>query len=468
MNHRFFNQAKENTMSSQSKKLVVVGGVAAGTSAASRAKRINPNLEVVLFEKDEFVSYGACDEPYFIKGEIKSWDKLLVRSPEEFEQRQNIRIKLKHEVTQVDARNKTITVCNQNTGEYFEERWGKLILATGARPRPIEIPGNDLPGVFQLKFLNQARRIKEFIDSEKPEKAVILGAGFVALEMAEALAHNGIEVTICHRSDKPGGRTEPEIAEKIKEILAENSVHYIPDCHVKEILPNKEGKVSEVMTDKGSFTADIVLAALGVVPSVELADMANVELGPTEAIRTDETMATNVSDIWAAGDCCQTIHRVTGHPVYTPLGDIANKQGWTAGENAAGGKALYKGSLGSVHFRCFDLEVGMTGLNVREAKEHFNVVTRTIQHRSRAHAQPKGVKITVKLIIDGDTHRLVGAQMAGKEGAAQRINTLAVAVHNKMTIEAMNELDFAYAPPFSAVIDPILMAARVALKDLIK
>lgn len=455
-------------MAPQPNKLVVIGGVAAGTSAAGRAKRTDPSMEVVIFEKDYFVSYGACDEPYYIKGEIESWENLLVRAPEEFEKRQNIKIRLRHEVTAIDVPKKTVTVKNLETGEIFDESWDRLILATGARPRPLELPGNDLVGVFQLKFLNQARQIKEFIDRENPETAVILGAGFIALEMAEALSHNGIAVTICHRSNKPGGRTEEEIADKIRETLAENGVRYIPDCAVQKLLSAKSGKVGQVLTDKGTLLADMVLVATGVVPSVELARQAKINIGPTGAIETDEKMATSIKNIWAAGDCCQTIQRITGRPMFTPLGDIANKQGWTAGENSAGGDALFRGGLGSVHFRCFDLEVGMTGLNEREAKEDFQVVSRTIQHRSRAHAQPKGVKITVKLIVDKKTHRIIGAQTAGKEGAAHRINTLAVAVHNGMTIEEMNELDFAYAPPFSAVIDPILMAARVILKDLRK
>ena len=453
-------------MSPTAKKLVVIGGVAGGTSAASRARRIDQDLEIVLFEKDDVVSYGACDEPYYIAGEVPSWENLLVRAPEQFETRQNIRIRLRHEVTRIDTLQKTVSVTNLETGQSILEPWDRLIIATGAHPRPLEIGGADLPGVFQMKFLSQARRMKEYIDANKPKKGVIIGAGFVGLEMAEALVANGIEVTICHRSEKPGGATEPAIAHRILKTLSDHGVTYLPRCTPETILAGENGRVSSVRTSSGEIKADLVLGAIGVDPAVKLAKDAGIRLGPTGAIATDEHQQTSVNGVYAAGDCCEVIHRISGCPIYTPLGDIANKQGWCAGENAAGGEATFKGSLGSMHFRCFDLEVGMTGLSAAQASGLFEVHTRTIEHPSRAHAQPKRVNITVTFGVDKATGRLIGAQIAGTEGAAQRINTLAVAIHNSMTISQINELDFAYAPPFSPVIDPILMAARVTYKDL--
>ena len=453
-------------MNASNKRLVVIGGVAGGTSAASRARRTDPNMDIVIFEKGSFVSYGACDEPYYIAGEIPSWDNLLVRRPEEFESRQNIRIRLDHEVTSIDVDNRQVLGTDLATGKSFRALWDQLVIATGAFPRPLDVPGHDLPGVFQLKFIDQARRLKEFIDTEKPKKAIIVGAGYVALEMAEALRANNMEVTICHRSERPGVRLEPEISEIILDTLNQHGVRYLPSCEVKELKADNSRRLGSVRTNQGDLETQLVLTALGVKPAVNLAEKAGIRLGPTGAIAVDERQCTNIPGIYAAGDCCEVIHRLSRKAIYTPLGDIANKQGWTAGENAAGGNALFRGTISSTHFRCFDLEVGVTGLDMKQAAKTFDPVKRTITHRSRAHAQPKGVPITVTLIADRPTGRLIGAQIAGTEGAAHRINTLAVMVHNAMTISQMNELDFAYAPPFSPVIDPILTAARVLLKDL--
>jgi CoA-dependent NAD(P)H sulfur oxidoreductase len=452
-------------MNEQPKKLVVIGGVAGGTSAASRARRTDDNLDIVIYEKGPYVSYGACDEPYFVGGVVPTWENLLVRAPEEFENRQNIKVRLLHEVTSIDVENHFVEVTNLKTGESFTEPWDRLVISTGAAPRSLEIPGAKLPGVFQLKFLEQAKAIKTHIKAVQPQNAVILGAGFIAMEMAEALTENGIHVTICHRSSVPGGNIEPEIGEKIKEALKDHGVAYVPNCNVASIESGSDGSANAVKTDQGDFEAQLVLVAVGVRPEIALAKGAGVKLGPTGAIEVDNRQATNINGIFAAGDCCETINRVTGKPIHTPLGDLANKQGWTAGENAAGGDAHFHGSLASMHFKCFDLEVGMTGLTEREAEKlGINAISISITHSSRAHPQPGKKPILVKLVAEKSTGKLLGGQICGKEGAALRINSLATALFNEMTIERMTQLDFAYAPPFSPVIDPILLAARVFSK----
>ena len=453
-------------MDNKPQRLVVIGGVAAGTSAASRARRTDGKMDIVIYEKGDYVSYGACDEPYFIGGEISSWENLLVRAPEEFESRQNIKIRLRHEVTSINAESKTVTVLNHETGQTFETPWDRLIIATGAKPRKLNCPGENLPGIFQLKFLPQAKAIKEFIENHKPRSAVIIGAGLIALEMAEALTANNIDVTICNRSNNLGFITDSQIADQAIETLKSNGVRYSPNCKVIRFEPGNSKKVHVVITDQGAIETDMVLICIGVIPEVEMAKTAGITTGQTGAISTNFSMETNIKRIFAAGDCCQTVHRISNEPIFAPLGDIANKQGWVAGENAAGGNAQYKGCIGSAHFRVFDLEIGTTGLTGLKAEKHFDMVTQTIQQNSRAHAQPKGVKITVNLVVDKKSRKLIGAQTAGTEGAAHRINTLAVCVHNQMTIDQMNELDFAYAPPFSPVIDPILLAARVMLKKI--
>lgn len=455
-------------MTKARRKMIVIGGVAAGTSAASRARRVDPALEIVLFEKGAHVSYGACDEPYFIGGEVDSWERLLVRSPEQFETKQDIRIRLNWAVIGIDAAARTVDVLDLKSGARETLHWDALVIATGARPKRLPLPGADAPNVFHLKFLDQARALKDFLDREHPKRAVTVGAGFIALEMAEAFARLGVAGTILHRRRGPGGRTEPEVAERIIETLGRHGAGYVADCSVERFVTDDRGRVTAVVTSEGEFAADLVLSAVGVEPEVDLAVAAGVALGPTGAIAVDERQETSVPGIYAAGDCCETRNRVTGEATFTPLGDIANKQGWTAGENAAGGSARYRGSVGSTHFKCFDLEVGMTGLTAAEAAERFDAHATTIEHRSRSHAQPRGVPILVKLVADRETGRLLGGQLAGTEGAALRVNALAVALHAGLTVEDLGQADFAYAPPFSPVIDPILLAARVMTKEIAK
>ena len=453
-----------------SKRLIVIGGVAAGTSAASRARRVDADLEIILFEAGEHISYGACDEPYFISGVIPSWENLLVRLPRVFREKQNIDIRLGHEVTKIDPEAKSVTVLIKETGETEEFNYDTLILATGARPRPLPLPGHDAPNVFHLKSLDSARAIDTFIRERKPRQAVSIGAGFINLEMAEALHARGVENTILTRSPLPAGRQfEQEIGALIVDELRERGVHYEPSHPTTGLKTDANGWVTAVQAGDDSFDADMVLVAIGVHPNVEIGVAAGVAVGPTGAFAVDDHLRTNVPDIFAAGDCAETINRINGQPAHYPLGDIANKHGWTAGENAAGGDLTYGGALGSFHFKCFELEIGVTGLTEAQAREAgFDPLVNLITHNSRAHAQPGKQKITVRLVLDRQTGRILGGQVAGKEGAALRINTLAVAVHAGMTVEELNAVDFAYAPPFSPVIDPLLIAARTSVKKLAK
>lgn len=449
------------------KTLIVVGGVAAGTSAASRARRIDPEMEIIIFEQGAFISYGACDEPYFIGGVVPSWENLLVRKPEVFRDKQNIDIRLRHRVTQVHPQQKSVTVVNLETGIEISHPYNKLILATGARPRPLDIPGSEARNLFNIKSLESTIALDLFIREQKPQNAVLIGAGFIVLEMAEALRARGLSVTILHRSDRPGSIFEPEISELIKQELEENGVAYVPKTMPVRFATNEKGLITAVETDNGSFPGDLVLGGLGVLPNVGIGVAAGVNTGSAGGFSVDDHMRTSLPDIFAAGDCVETINRISGIRHLYPLGDLANKQGWTAGENAAGGDITYPGALGSMHFKCFQLEVGATGIGVKEAqKAGFETFTNVISHRSRAHAQPASQKITVKLIIDRNRRKLLGAQIAGREGAALRINVLAMALHAGLTVDQLNAADLAYAPPFSPVIDPVLIAARDAVKKM--
>ncbi|MCX5867572.1 MAG: FAD-dependent oxidoreductase [Proteobacteria bacterium] len=391
----------------------------------------------------------------------------MARAPEVFREKQKIDIRLKHEVAGIDPGAKKLRVRNLENGKEIEEAYDRLIIATGAKPRELDLPGSNLANVFRLKFLEEAIRLKKFLDTEKPARAVSIGAGFIALEMAEAFRGRGLENTILHNDALPGGKLEPEIAGLVRKELEEHGVKYVPNVVVKEFKEGAQGRVGEVVTAGGNYPADLVLLSVGVVPEVKLAKDAGVALGPTGAIAVNERQETSLPGIYAAGDCCEVRHRVSGRPVFLPLGDVANKQGWVAGENAAGGKVTYPGVLGSAQFKCFDLEIGQTGLLVQEAEKlGFSVYAQLIEDASRTRIYPGSRSILVKLIIDRKSHVLLGAQIAGKDGAALRINTLAVAVYKKMTVEELAELDFAYAPPFSPAIDPILVAARAAEKEL--
>ena len=455
-------------MAENKKKLIVIGGVAGGTSAAARARRVDRELEIVIYEKGGFVSYDACDEPYYIKGDIESYESLLVRSPQTFEEKSNIGIRLFHEVTGLDPQTKIVTVLDHKSGSTFEDRYDSLVIASGAYPRTIDVPGCNLPGIFQMKFIDQAVTIKEFLASEKPKRAVIVGAGLVALEMAEALKSNGMDVTIVHRREKTGVGLEPEIVAVLHKMLDEAGVRFVGNAVVKEFVAGANDKVGVVKTTQGDIETDMVLLGIGVIPALSFLEDTGIELGPHGGLLTDERMETNIKGIFGAGDCCETMHRLSKQPIFTPLGDVANKHGRVAGANAAGANETYTGSIAASQFKCFDLEIGTCGLTFEEAKEFFDPAQVTIEHSSRAHGQPKKQTITMKLVADKKSRRLVGAQITGKEGAALRLNTLATIIQAGMTVDDMAELDFAYAPPFSPVIDIILMGARVLLKKLDK
>ena len=299
----------------------------------------------------------------------------------------------------------------------------------------------------------------------EPKRAVIVGAGYIALEMCEAFVRRGLETSILYRGDRPVRRLDGEMSELVLKEIKDKGVRFIPNCRVLSFLTNPGGEVNEVETDQGVFAADLVLLAVGVVPNVELAEQAGISLGQTGAIRVDPHQRTSVKDVYAAGDCCECFSLVSDTWVHNPLGDIANKQGRVAGENAAGGDVVFHGIVGSVAFKVFDLEVASTGLSSTAAADHgFEVETQIIRHESKVGYMPGAQSMTVKLVFDRKSGRVLGGQMVGKEGVARRINSLAVALHQRMTVDDLARLDFAYAPPFSPVFDPLLIAAEQASK----
>ena len=380
---------------------------------------------------------------------------------------QDIEVKVEHRVTQIDPKEKRIEVVNLSQSEEQWVSYNKLIIATGARSRRLNIPGSDAKNIFTLKDLQDGLRIKNYIDEKRPSQVAILGGGFIALEMCEAFRLRDIETHVFCRGDLPAGNLEKEISERILKELQENGVYFLTQHQPAGFKTNSKGEVTAFETHKASYQVDFVLMAVGVIPNVELAKEASVELGKTGAIKTDFGQMTSLRDIYAAGDCCEVFNLVSQDWVHTPLGDIANKQGRVAGENAAGGKASFSGVIGSAAFKVFELEVAFTGLGTQAAQRYgFDVDSQIIEAESKVGYMPGAKRMLIKLIFDRRNGRLLGAQMAGKEGVARRINTLAVAVHQKMSVDEIARLDFAYAPPFSPPLDPILIAAEQAARKI--
>lgn len=435
-------------------------------SAASRARRLDPHLEIQVFERSGFVSYGACGLPYFIGGVIDDPDQLVVYTPEFFREKRGIAVHVRHEVTAIYPDERYVVVRDLATGHERHVKFDTLILATGARPVVPPIPGIDLEGVHFLRLVEDGIAIRErarALVAQGRRQAVIIGGGYVGLEMAEALVALGMDVAIVEQGPQVMANLDPEMAELVHDELHRNGVALYLGEAARAVL-GEDGRVRALETDVRTLPADLVLVAVGVRPNSELAEAAGIKLGAGRAIQVDEFMRTSHPAVYAAGDCADTIHRVTGQRVYIPLGTTANKQGRVAGENAAGGTARFPGVLGTAIVKVFDLGVARTGLTAFEAQAAgFRPETTTIRHSTRPKYYPGGGPLHIRLVHEPGG-RLLGAQMVGPVDSVLRIDTLVAAVHSAMTVEQLYELDLAYAPPFAPVWDPVLIAARQAVQ----
>ena len=450
-------------------RLVVVGGSAAGMSAAARAKKRRPGWEVVVLERGPYVSYGACGIPYYISGEVKGPEEVVVLTPERAKEERGIEVLVRHEVVEVQPTKKLVIALDLETSKEKAFRYDKLVLAVGGAPRVPDIPGVDLEGVFKLRDLQDGIRLRRYLDEEKPKRAVVVGGGYVGLEMASAFRRRGIRVTVVEQTGQVLVMLDPDMASLVEEELAKREIQVVKSAEVVRLEGDQDGRFCAVhLRDRVErYWADFALLAVGVVPEVGLARSCGVALGPTGAISVSPKMETNVPDIYAAGDCAEARHIVTGRPSYIPLGTTANKQGRVAGENAVGGFGVFRGVVGTMVAKIGDLEVARTGLSTREAEDAgFQVVSKSITSRSRAGYYPGGYPLTVKLIAERTSGRLLGAQLVGREGAALRVNIFAAALYTRMTVEDLAQLDLGYAPPFSPVWDPVLVAANETLKLL--
>jgi CoA-dependent NAD(P)H sulfur oxidoreductase len=467
-------------------RLVVVGGVAAGMSAASAARRVNPEMEAVVVEKDYYISYGSCSLPYYVSDDIKDANDLLSITPEIATRERGIEVMTRHEALGADLDRKEVIVKVLEKGTELRLPYDKLVIATGAQPVRPSLPGIGLTHVFTIRTLSDGIGMKQFIgewnsspvpgDSpdylytagggavKRPMKAVIVGGGYIGMEMSESLRKRGLEVTVAERTDRVLGTMDRDIANVVEEKLLHEGVRLFKETSV-EAFAGRDGAVEKVVTDKGEFHADLVLLAIGARPNTTLAKEVGIELGAGGAIRVDDHLRTSAPDVYAAGDCAEVTHLITGKKAYIPLGTTANKQGRVAGENAAGMDTIFEGIAGTAVTKVFDLEVARTGLSELEAeREGYRYMKSAITGRSRSKSYPHGKPILISYLVDRDTGRLLGAQMVGGEGVAHRIDTLAACLYGRMTIEDVARLDLGYAPPFATVWDPILIAANVALK----
>jgi NADPH-dependent 2,4-dienoyl-CoA reductase/sulfur reductase-like enzyme len=451
-------------------RLTVIGGCAAGMSAASKARRLNPDLEIVVYERTGFVSYGSCGLPYYVSGLIDDHNTLVVRTPAQFAKR-DIQVHLHHEVTEVDTENRRVRVTNllknggATRGRY--ESYDKLLVATGGRPIMLpDLSLGDLDGVFVMRAVEDGVATRDFIQRQRPRHAVTIGAGYIGLEMAESFHQLGLETTVIGRPPQVLKRFDADMAQIVQDELESKGIRLSLGDEVKALEGDAQGRVRRVISSKDTFQADLVLLAMGVQPNAALAKTAGVVLGETGAIATDSQMRTNLPSVFAAGDCAEAYHRITGRGAYIPLGTTANKQGRVAGANLGGGHAEFEGIVGTAITKVLDVYAALTGLSEKEARAlGYRVQSTTIKAGSRAHYYPGGRPMHVKLVVEEGSGRLLGGQIVGDQGAGPRIDVLATALHKGMTVEELSRLDMAYVPPIAPVWDPLLVAANVALKE---
>lgn len=446
-------------------RILVVGGLAAGPSAASKAKRVNPNADVVIFEQGEHISYGICEIPYYIGNEVKDASKLVSYTPQKLQQVKGVDVKTLHRVEEILPLRKRIVVRDMYKDAVSEHQYTRLILATGASPKRLGIPGEDGRNVFHVKSLEDGHGIKKFIQEEKPRKALIIGGGYIGMEMCEALKSNGLETTMLHHGPLPMAGLELETRKAVMTELTRNGIEFVANTQTRTIRTDATNKVVEVGTNKGAFQADLVILSLGVQPNVGFCSSAKIRLGSHGGIVTDQRQATSVDGIYAAGDCCEVKNLVNNKWMYIPLATTASKQGWVAGENAAGGKAVFKGVIRAIAVRVFDLEVAQVGISSEEAKESgFVPVTEQVTGDSKVSFFPGNAKITIILIGDKRTGRVLGANVFGGAGSVMRANALAVAIQSKLTVDEVSRLDLVYSPPFAPLWDPVLISAHQLAK----
>lgn len=439
-------------------KIVIVGGVAGGATAAARIRRLDENAEILVFERSGYISYANCGLPYYIGDVITDPQDLTLQTPESFFTRFRVTMKVRHEVTALHPDRKTVSVKNLETGEEFEESYDKLILSPGAKPTQPRLPGVGLEKLFTLRTVEDTFRIKEYINTSHPKSAVLAGGGFIGLELAENLRELGMEVTIVQRPKQLMNPFDPDMASFIHSEMRRHGIR-LALGHTVEGFEEKDGGVDVLLKDEAPLHADMVVLAIGVTPDTALAKEAGLELGIKGSIVVNDRMETSVPDIYAAGDAVQVKHYVTGQNALISLAGPANKQGRIIADNICGGDSRYQGSQGSSVIKVFDMTAATTGINETNAQK-AGLATDTVILSPMSHAgyYPGGRVMTMKVVFEKETYRLLGAQIVGYEGVDKRIDVLATAIHAGMKATQLKDLDLAYAPPYSSAKDPVNMA----------
>jgi len=447
-------------------KIVIIGGVAAGAKAAAKSRRILPNAEINIYTQDTHVSYSACGLPYYIEGNFEDWKKLLIRSVEEFE-KSNIHIHLLNRVTKILPNDKKILVKDLNTNELKFVEYDKLVIATGSTPRISDFPEINLKNIFTLKTLEDGVQIRETM--EKVDNITLVGGGYISVELLEAFVKNGKKVTLIEKNPYILSVFDEDIAALIQNYILENCndlVKLITDDIITEFVG--ENTVKGVLTANGyGFETEMVVICAGVKPVVDIAEEAGIALGITGAIKVNSRMETSVPDIYACGDCTEKINIITNTPVWIPLGSTANKEGRVAAVNLCGGSEDFEGILGSAVTRYLDLNISMTGLSEKNAQKlGYDTVSVVVTKKDKAGYMPEVENITLKLVADRRSHRILGAQAIGCGDADKKVNTVSVGLAKRITVENLLDVDLTYAPPFSTSVDILHSAARMLKSKL--
>ncbi|WP_340375157.1 FAD-dependent oxidoreductase [Streptomyces sp. SS7] len=450
-------------------RLVVIGGDAAGMSAASQARRLKgpEELEIVAFERGHFTSYSACGIPYWVGGDVTDRDELIARTPEEHRAR-GIDLRLRTEVTEIDVPGRRVRARDVDTGDTSWTSYDKLVIATGARPVRPDLPGVDAPGVHGVQTLDDGQALLDTLARARGKRAVVVGAGYIGVEMAEALINRGYEVTVVNRGSEPMSTLDPDMGRLVHRAMEGLGITMVNDAEVTGLTTGDDGRVRAVVTRDTAFPADVVVLGIGVRPETALARAAGLPLGPHGGLLTDLAMRVRGhTDIWAGGDCVEVLDLVSGQERHIALGTHANKHGQVIGTNVGGGYATFPGVVGTAVSKVCDLEIARTGLREKDARRvGLQYETVTVESTSRAGYYPGASPMTVKMLAERRTGRLLGVQIVGREGAAKRVDIAAVALTAGMTVDGMTALDLGYAPPFSPVWDPVLVAARKAAARL--
>ncbi|MFI1971468.1 flavoprotein oxidoreductase [Streptomyces cinnamoneus] len=447
------------------RRLVVVGGDAAGMSAASRARRLKDReqLEVVAFERGRFASYSACGIPYWTGGVVDGPGALVARTPEEHRER-GVDLRMLTEVTELDLPGQRVRARDLTSGRETWHGFDDLVLATGARPVRPPLEGVDAPGVYGVQTLDDGKALLDGLERTTGRRAVVIGAGYIGVEMAEALVRRGFAVTVVERAAQPMATLDPDMGALVREAMCGMGVEVVTGTAVTGVVTGGDGRVAAVATEDGEHPADVVVLGLGVRPETTLARAAGLPLGESGGLLTDLAMRVRgQGNVWAGGDCVEVLDLVSGRTRHIALGTHANKHGQVIGTNVGGGYATFPGVVGTAVSKVCDLEIARTGLLEEQATAMgLRFVTATVESTSRAGYYPQASPMTVKMLAERRTGRLLGVQIVGREGAAKRVDVAAVALTARMTVDQMTALDLGYAPPFSPVWDPVLVAARKA------